>query len=339
MTASNETTVVHAPITIEELAQAQKRIAGWILRTPLVRLGLEDAPAEIYLKLENLQPIGAFKLRGAANRILRATPQELAAGIWTASSGNMAQGVAWCARELDVPCTVVIPEDGTQAKVTAVEQLGAEVVRVSREDFYAILSRRSHDGLRGLFVHPFSDRDVIAGNGTVGLEIAEDLPDVDTVLVGYGGGGLSCGIASALQAVAPRSRVVACEPDTAAPLARAWQAGRPVPSTYTPSFIDGVGSARLHPEMWDLARILFGGVTTVPVADVAAAVRLLATRNAIVSEGAGAVPVAAALRGAGGSGKVCCVVSGGNIDPGRLAAILSHCEVPEITPSGAALNA
>lgn len=325
---SNDTAVVHAPATLEELAEAQKRIAGTVLRTPLVRLSLDDAPAEIYLKLENLQPIRAFKLRGAANRILRASRNELAHGVWTVSSGNMAQAVAWCARELGLPCAVAVPEDATKAKVAAVERLGAEVTRVSRDDFYDILRRRRHDRLRGLFVHPFSDRDVIAGNGTVGLEIIEDLPDVDTVLVGYGGGGLSCGVASALRAVAPQSRVVACEPDTAAPLGHAWRAGRPVPTPFTRTFIDGVGSVRLFPEMWELASVLFGGAVSVPVADVVAAIRLLATRNAIVAEGAGALPVAAALRGSGGSGKVCCVVSGGNIEPEILAEILSSGGLP-----------
>jgi threonine dehydratase len=332
VTSSETAAQVHTPVTLEELAEARQRIAGSVLRTPLVRLSLDDAPAEIYLKLENLQPIGAFKLRGAANRILRASPDELAQGVWTVSSGNMAQGVAWCARELGIPCTVVVPADGTQAKVAAAERLGAEVVRVSRDVFYDILGRRRHDGLRGLFVHPFSDRDVIAGNGTVGLEIVEDLPDVDTVLVGYGGGGLSCGVASALRAVAPRSRVVACEPDSAAPLASAWRAGRPVPSAFTRTFIDGVGGVRLFPEMWDLARILFSDAVTVPVSEVAAAVRLLAVHNAIVAEGAGALPVAAALRGSGGSGKVCCVVSGGNIEPGTLATILSSGRPPGAGP-------
>ena len=311
------------------------------MRTPLVRLRLEDAPAEIYLKLENLQPIGAFKLRGAANRILRASEDELAQGVWTASSGNMAQAVAWCARELGIPCTVLIPEDGTQAKVTAVERLGAEVVRVSRDDFYAILSRRRHDGLRGLFVHPFSDPDVMAGNGTIGFEIAEDLPDVDTVLVGYGGGGLSCGIAAALRTAAPRSQVVACEPDSAAPLAAAWRAGHPVPSPYAPSFIDGVGAARIHPEMWDLARVLFGGVTTVAVADVAAAVRLLATRNSIVAEGAGALPVAAALRepAAAERSAASCLVATLNRPGSPRSCPLARCLKPRPRSSVDALDA
>jgi threonine dehydratase len=318
------TTVAHAPITAAELTAARERISGWVLRTPMIRLKVSDTPTEIYLKLENLQPIGAFKLRGAANRILRMSEEELAQGVWTASSGNMARAVAWCARKLGIPCTVVIPEDGSPAKVAAAERLGALVVRVGRHEFYDILIRRSYDGMTGAFVHPFSDRDVMAGNGTIGLEIAEDLPGVDTVFAGYGGGGLACGIAAALRAVAPGAQVIACEPETAAPLASAWQAGHPVPVAYTRTFIDGAGAGRLYPEMWELARALFAGSEAVPMQDVRHAVGLLAQTNAIVAEGAGALPVAAALRRPAQTGKVCCVVSGANIDPGVLAAILQE---------------
>jgi threonine dehydratase len=318
------TTVTHEPITAAELTAARERISGWVLRTPMIRLKVSDTPTEIYLKLESLQPIGAFKLRGAASRILRMGNEELASGVWTASSGNMARAVAWCARELGIPCTVVIPEDGSPAKIAAVQRLGAQVVRVPRPDFYEILVRRSHDGLTGAFVHPFSDRDVMAGNGTIGLEIAEDLPDVDIVFAGYGGGGLACGIASALRTVAPAARVIACEPETAAPLASAWLAGHPVQSSYAASIVDGAGAGRLYPEMWELARALFAGSEAVPLREVRYAVALLAQSNAIVAEGAGALPVAAALRRPPQAGKICCVVSGGNIDPAVLAAILEE---------------
>jgi threonine dehydratase len=319
------TTVAHEPITGAEVMAARERISGWVVRTPLVRLKLADTPTDIYLKLESLQPIGAFKLRGAANRILRMRDDELANGVWTASSGNMARAVAWCARKLGIPCTVVIPEDGSPAKVAAAERLGALVVRVGRHEFYDILVRRSHEGLTGAFVHPFSDRDVMAGNGTIGLEIAEDLPDVQTVLAGYGGGGLTSGIASALRAVAPHAEVIACEPETAAPLASAWRAGHPVEISYTPTFIDGAGAGRLYPEMWELARALFARSEAVPVEEVRHAVGLLARTNAIVAEGAGALPVAAALqRRQSQAGKICCVVSGGNIDPTVLAEILEE---------------
>jgi len=316
------TIAAHAPITEAELTSARERIGGWVLRTPMVQLKLSDTPTEIYLKLESLQPIGAFKLRGAASRILRMSKDELASGVWTASSGNMARAVAWCARKLGIPCTVVIPEDGSPTKVASVERLGAHVVPVGRQEFYDILLRRSYDGMTGAFVHPFSDRDVMAGNGTIGLEIAEDLPDVGTVLVGYGGGGLACGIASALRTVAPDARVVACEPETAAPLANSWRAGHPVPISYTPTFIDGAGAGRLYPEMWELARDLFAGSEAIPVAEVRQAVALLAQTNAIVAEGAGALPVAAALRRPSEASPICCVVSGGNIDASVLAAIL-----------------
>jgi threonine dehydratase len=318
------TTVAHEPITAAEVTAARERISRWVLRTPMIQLKISDTPTEIYLKLESFQPIGAFKLRGAANRILRMSDDELANGVWTASSGNMARAVAWCARKLDIPCTVVIPEDGSPAKVAAAERLGARVVRVERHDFYDILIRRSHDGMTGAFVHPFSDRDVMAGNGTIGLEIAEDLPDVDTVLAGYGGGGLACGIASALRSAAPGASVIACEPETAAPLASAWRAGDPRQFSYTPSFIDGAGAGRLYPEMWEMARTLFADSEAVPVQEVRNAVRLLAQSNGIVAEGAGALSVAAALRRNAQAGKICCVVSGCNIDVTVLTAILQE---------------
>jgi threonine dehydratase len=298
------------------------------VRTPLVRLQ-HDGPGEIFLKLENLQPIGSFKLRGAGNALALADPDGLADGIWTASAGNMAQAAAWHARERKLPCTVVVPETAPRAKLDAVERLGGEIVPVPFATWWETFRTRSYPGLDGFFVHPFSDPAVMAGNGTIGLEIAEDLPDVEAVLVPYGGGGLICGIASALREVAPGAKTYACEVATAAPLAPSLAAGEPVEVDYTPSFVDGIGAPSVFPEMLALARQLVAGSIVVGLEEIAAAVRLLAERNRVVAEGAGAAPVAAALSGEAGSGKIVCVVSGGNIDSAVLAAILAG-ETPSV---------
>jgi threonine dehydratase len=317
---------VDAP-TLAEVRAARERLAGLVLRTPLVRLPVDDAPAEIYLKLECLQPIGSFKLRGATNAMALAGPEALREGVYTASAGNMAQGVAWSARRLGLAATAIVPDHAPQSKLSALARLGAQVEKVPFDAWWQVLVDHGQAGRKGLFIHPVSDPSVMAGNGTIGLEILEDLPDVHTVLVPYGGGGLSCGIAAAIRGSGSRARVIACEVDTAAPLSAALAAGRPVPVPYTASFVDGIGSKGVLPEMWPLASRLLDGALSSPLDDVAAAVRLLVERAHVVSEGAGAAPVAAALSGKAGRGKTVCVVSGGNIDARVLARILSG-EVP-----------
>jgi threonine dehydratase len=294
------------------------------LRTPLVRLNLDDAPAGVYLKLENLQPIGSFKIRGAANAMAQADPARLSRGVYTASAGNMAQGVAWNAWRLGVPCTAVVPETAPEGKLAAIRRLGADYIKVSFDEWWQVMVDHRYEPLADrVFVHPFRDSRVMAGNGTIGLEILEDLPEVDAVIVPYGGGGLSCGIASALRPVRRETKVYASEVETAAPLAASLEAGRPVEVPYTPSFVDGIGAKALLEEMWPLARFLLAGSLVVSLEQTAAAVRLLAERNRVIAEGAAATSVAAALAGRAGSGKVVCVVSGGNIDPAKLARILT----------------
>jgi threonine dehydratase len=252
-----------------------------------------------------------------------AVPETLSRGVYTASAGNMAQGVAWNARRLGIPCTVVVPDHAPRTKLDAVERLGGRVVKVPVDRWWQVLAEHHYPGIEGLFIHPVADRAVIAGNGTIGLEILEDLPDVDAVLVPWGGGGLSCGIASALRALRPSAKTFACEVETAAPLSASLAAGKPVSVAYTPSFVDGIGAKGLLPEMWPLANAVLAGAFVVSLAEVTSAVRLLVERARVVAEGAGAVPVAAALAGHGGTGRVVCVVSGGNIDRDRLAAILA----------------
>lgn len=313
----------HDPVPLSRVYAARRRLEGTVPRTPLVPLSVDAAPARIYLKLENLQPIGSFKLRGAGNAMLEAGGAALAQGVYTASAGNMAQGVAWFARRLGVPCVAVVPDHAPQTKRAAIQRLGAEVVAVPAEEWLRVMTTHGDARFPGRFIHPFSDPAVMAGNGTVGLEILEDLPEVDAIVVPYGGGGLSCGIAAAVKALRPRVRVFACEVATAAPLAASLAAGAPRPVPYAPSFVDGIGAPAVFPEMWPLASRLLDGSLVVTLDEVAAAIRVLATHSHVIAEGAGAAPVAAALAGRAGPGTVVCVVSGGNIDPGVLAAILA----------------
>ena len=309
-------------IPLEAIEEARARIEGAAVRTPLIRLHV-DAPAEIWLKLENLQPIASFKLRGAANAVRQADPAELQAGLVTASAGNMAQGVAWIARELGLPATIAVPEHAPDTKVAAIERLGGTVMRVPYADWWRAIEESRVEGVQGFFVHPVSDERVMAGNGTIALEILEDLPDPDAVLVPYGGGGLVTGIASALRALKPDTRVYAVEPETAAALNAALAAGEPTEVDYQPSFVDGSGSRMVLPDMWPRVSELIDGAFTVTLDETAAAVRLLAERVRVIAEGAGALAPAAALAGSAGSGKVVCVVSGGNIDMSTLAPILA----------------
>jgi threonine dehydratase len=311
------------PVTLDEIRAARDRIVGAAIRTPLVRLNVDDAPAEIWLKLENLQPIGCFKLRGAGNAIALSDPEELARGVYTASAGNMAQGVAWNARRLGIPCKVIVPDHAPETKLAAIERLGGEVLRVPFDAWWDVISDHRYPGMEEAFVHPVSDPRVIAGNGTIGLEILEDLPDVDAIVVPFGGGGLSCGIATAVGSMRPEVRVFAAEVATAAPLAASLEAGEPREIDYTPSFVDGIGGKSVLPEMWPLSQSLLAGSIVPSLEEIAEAVRLLVARNRMVAEGAGAASVAAALTGCAGAGKVVAVVSGGNIDTDKLLTILS----------------
>ena len=310
-------------IRIESIEAARERLRGIAVRTPLIRLNVDDAPAEIWLKLENLQPIGSFKIRGAGNALARAGTGDLSRGVYTASAGNMAQGVAWNARRLGIRCRVIVPDHAPRTKLDAIQRLGGEVVSVPFDTWWQVVVTHHYPGEAGLFIHPVSNPDVIAGNGTVGLEIVEDLPDVDAIIVPYGGGGLSAGIASAVKARRPGVKIWACEVETAAPLAASLAAGEPREVEYRASFVDGIGGKSALPEMWPLVSELLDGSLVQSLADVARAIRLLAERNRVIAEGAGATPVAAALGGHAGTGKVVCVVSGGNIDLAVLCRILA----------------
>jgi threonine dehydratase len=309
------------PVSLAAIEDARRQIVGSALRTPLVRLNSFDAPAEIYLKLENLQPIGSFKIRGATNALAHIPKDQLRRGVLTASAGNMAQGVAWRARELGIPCTVVAPETAPEIKLQAIERLGGRVIKVGFERWWQTFQERAYPGVDATFVHAFDDPHVMAGNGTIGLEILEALPDVDAVVIPWGGGGLFCGIAAALRATRPSCRLYAAEVATAAPLAATLGGGV---VNYQPSFVDGIGSKTVFPQMLERARRLIDGALVAGLAEVAAAMRLLAERNHVIAEGAGACPFACALAGRAGGGKIVCVVSGGNITVQNLARVLSE---------------
>jgi threonine dehydratase len=310
-------------IELSAIEAARERIAGAAVRTPLVRLHTEGSETEIYLKLETLQPIGSFKIRGATNAIRSAPAEEVARGLVTASAGNMAQGVAWAAREAGVRATIAVPEHAPQAKLSAIERLGGTVLKLPYDDWWNVIVTSRIEGVEGLFVHPVQDDAVMAGNGTIGLEIVEDLPDVDAVVIPYGGGGLTVGIASAVKALRPQARIYTAEPATGAALAAALAAGEPIELDYQASFVDGSGSRRVLDTMWPRVRPLVDGAIAVPIDEAAAAVRLLAARARVVAEGAGALATAAALAGQAGAGKIVCIVSGGNINLTKLAEILA----------------
>ncbi|MDT5159138.1 MAG: threonine dehydratase [Acidobacteriota bacterium] len=310
--------------TLAAIEEARRRISDAAIRTPLVRLGVREAPAEIYLKLENLQPIGSFKIRGASNAMGRLSRETLSEGVLTASAGNMAQGVAWRARELGIPCTVIAPETAPETKIRAIERLGGRVIKVPFEEWWRVFESRAYAGVNAHFIHAFDDVDVMAGNGTIALEILEDLPEVDAVIVPWGGGGLACGIAAAMRELRPKCKIYAAEVNTAAPLAASLEAGSPQEIVYQPSFVDGIGGRGVFPSMFERARLLLDGSLVVELEQVANALRLLAERNRVIAEGAGACPVACALEGMGGAGKVVCVVSGGNIDLTKLCTILTE---------------
>ena len=315
------------PITLEAAAEARRNIAGIAIRTPLVRLNIDEH--EIYLKLENLQPIGSFKIRGAANVIAKTDKERLSKGLLTASAGNMAQGVAFCARRLGIPATIIAPDTAPETKLRAVERLGGRIIKAPFDQWWRAFETRSFPGVDATFIHAFDDPNVMAGNGTIGLELIEDLPDVDTVIVPWGGGGLACGIASVVKALRPSVRIFAAEASTAAPLAASLKAGTPQVVNYSPSFVDGIGSKTVFPGMFAEAQQLLDDSIVSTLDEIAFALELVAERNRVIAEGAAACAVAAALKA--GRGKIVAIVSGGNIDLKKFCELVNM----EPRPTGA----
>jgi threonine dehydratase len=303
------------PITLAEIRAARERIKGTILRTPLVKLQLGPDYPDIRLKLENLQPINAYKLRGAANAVAMLSDAERARGVWTISAGNAGQGVAYAARAAGVPCTVVAIETAPQSKLDRMRALGAKLITVPYDVAWKALDEREYPGAEGTFIHPFDDHNFIAGHGSMGLEILEDAPDVTAIIGGIGGGGLVVGVASAVKALKPDVKMFGAEPDTAAPAELTFRKGSPqVYAEWKSSFVDGAGGQSMFPRMWERMKPLMDGFIVVSLEETKAAMRMMAEKARIISEGAGALPLAAALTGKAGKGPIVAIVSGGNID-------------------------
>jgi threonine dehydratase len=310
-------------ITLSEIREARTRIQGTILRTPLVRLELGKGFPDIRLKLENLQPINAYKLRGAANAVAMLSEAERKRGVWTISAGNAGQGVAYAARQAGVPCTVVAIETAPAAKMERMRALGAKLVLVPYEVAWQALDERAFSNVEGTFVHPFDDHNFIAGHATMGLEILEDAPDTQAVIAAIGGGGLVTGVGSALKALKPEVKVFGVEPETAAPFALSFAANSPkVFTDWQASFVDGAGGQSLFPRMWERMRPVVDGALVVTLEETRHAMRVLAEKSRVVSEGAGALAVAAALSGKAGQGPVVAIVSGGNIDLKKFCELI-----------------
>jgi threonine dehydratase len=310
-----------APVSIEDIRAAAGRIRGTAMRTPLLRLE-HDGGENVHLKLENLQPIGSFKLRGAINSVAALDHAIVAKGLGTASAGNMGRAVAWLARQHGAPCTVVVPDTAPAAKLDPLRALGAEIVAEPFERWWQAVEEGGHPAVKGTFLHPVASAAMIAGNGTIGLELVEDLPELDAVVVPFGGGGLSSGIACAIKALRPQVRIYAAEVEGAAPFAASLAAGHPVHVEHRHSFVDGIGSTSVLAAMWPLTSSILDGSIVVSLDEVTDAVRLLAARGRVIAEGAGATALAATLSGRAGSGRVVAVISGGNIDRQVLCEIL-----------------
>ena len=312
------------PIAIEDVEQARERIAGTVLRTPLVKLDLGPDAPEVWLKLENLQPTNAYKIRGATNAVARLSDKDRAKGVWTISAGNAGQGVAYAARKLGVPSTVVAIETAPQTKLDRMRALGAEIVPVSYEEAWVAAENHAFAGLDGTFVHPFDNHDFIAGHGTMGLEILEDLPKVRTVIAAIGGGGLITGVGSAIKALRPDVKVIGAEPETAAPYALSLREGGPRRFTdWQASFVDGAGGKSVTDRMWQRMEPVTDGAITVTLDQTRDAMRLIAEKSRTIAEGAGALSLAAALTGQAGDGPIACIVSGGNIDLGKFCELVT----------------
>jgi len=311
-------------IALGDIEEARARIAGTVLRTPLVKLDLGRDMPEVYLKLENLQPTNAYKIRGGTNAVARLSDEERAKGVWTISAGNAGQAVAYAARTFGVPCSVVAIETAPQTKLERMRALGARIVPVSYTDAWKAAESHSYEGMEGTFVHPFDNHHFIAGHGTMGLEIVEDLPEVRTVIAAIGGGGLITGVGSAIKALRPEAQVIGAEPETAAPYAYSLREGGPSKfPNWEASFVDGAGGQSVTERMWQRMQPVVDGAITITLDETREAMRLIADKARAIAEGAGALSLAAALTGKAGQGPIVCVVSGGNIDLAKFADLVT----------------
>jgi len=310
------------PVAMVQIEAARGRLEGLSMISPLVTCDAAPAGKTVRLKLENLQPIGSFKIRPIGNAVLSRAPADLGRGIYTTSTGNSALGVAWMARRLGIGATAVVPVNAPEAKLEKLRRLGTRIDMRSTAEWWRAIERGTLDDQQGVYIDAVRDPASLAGDATIGVEILSQSPDTEAILIPFGGGGLACGIACAVRALNPRVKIIACELTSAHPLRAAFDAGAPTQTPHEPGFVSGVGFGSVLPEMWPLVKSLIDDVITVSLAEVAAAIKVLVEHNRIVAEGAGAVSVAAALSGRYAESKVCAVVSGGNIDASILAVIL-----------------
>ncbi len=314
-------------IELSEIRAARERIANTIARTPLIRLELGAEFPDVRLKLENLQPINAYKLRGAANAVALLSEPERERGVWTISAGNAGQGVAYAARQAGVPCAVVVVETAPKSKLERMKGLGAKLIPVPYDIAWKALEERSFSGADGTFIHPFDDHNFITGHATMGLEILEDAPDTAAVIASIGGGGLITGVGSAIKALKPETKVFGVEPETAAPAALSFEEGSPqVFTNWKASFVDGAGGQSMFPRMWERMKRAVDDYLVVSLEETKNAMRLMAEKARVISEGAGALPLAAALSGRAGEGPIVAIVSGGNIDLNKFCELISQAE-------------
>jgi len=312
------------PIQLSDIEEARENVAGTVLRTPLVRLDLGSTAPEIWLKLENLQPTNAYKIRGATNAVARLTDEERARGVWTISAGNAGQGVAYAARKAGIPCSVVAIETAPQTKLDRMRALGATIVPVSYEQAWKAAEAHAFDGLDGTFIHPFDSHDFIAGHGTMGLEIVEQLPEIRSLITAIGGGGLITGVGSAVKTLRPDVRVFGAEPETASPYAFSLAQGAPSKfPDWQASFVDGAGGQSVTARMWERMQPIVEGAITVTLDQTRDAMRLIAEKTRTIAEGAGGLALAAAMTGKAGDGPIVCVVSGGNIDLAKFSELVA----------------
>ena len=310
-------------VTLDEIRAARERTKDVVVHTPLIRLRQDVAPQEVWLKLETLQPINAFKIRGAANAVAMLSPKARKKGVWTISAGNAGQGVAYAARDAGIACTVVAIETAVETKLERMRNLGAHIIKAPFDACWRAMEEREFPGVQGTFIHPFDDHDFVAGNATLGLEILEDLPQVKTVIAAIGGGGLISGIGSAIRQLAPKVRILGAEPETAAPGALSFEKNSPqVFSDWQASFVDGAGGKSIFPRMWERMQGIVDGSVVVSLDEVRRAMRLVAEKVRVITEGAGALAVAAALSGRAGEGPIVAVVSGGNVDLKKFAELI-----------------
>jgi threonine dehydratase len=310
------------PVAMAQIEAARVRLEGLSMISPLVACGAAPAGKTIHLKLENLQPIGSFKIRPIGNAVLARAPADLASGIYTTSTGNSALGVAWMARRLGITATAVVPVNAPEAKLEKLKGLGTRIDMRPTAEWWRAIRAGALEGQEGVYIDAVRDPASLAGDATIGLEILRQSPDIEAILIPFGGGGLACGIACAVRALKPEVKIIACELASAHPLKAAFDAGAPTETPHEPGFVSGVGFGSVLPEMWPLLKSMIDEVITVSLTEVAAAIKVMVEHNRVVAEGAGAVSVAAALSGRYAEAKVCAVVSGGNLDSSILAAIL-----------------